>query len=217
MIDYLKKIVFLTSLLLSLMTFADSDGRRDALVIIDMQAPFITRGGNDQLPENVQKVKAIIKMQRETIKAAKAAEIPIIFAEYESFGKTNAELKEEAKDYKETKYFIKDSDGMFEESNSNKKELIDYLQSKNIGNLIILGANGGACVRSTIVGALEENYSVTAFLNGIADFNYKDFIYPYKKYKLKPNCRDCKFRETDDLNVIIKEMESMSTEMLYYY
>lgn len=217
MLISLKKIVFLTSLLLSLMTFADSDGRKDALIIIDMQAPFITRGGNDQIPENVQKVKAIINIQKETIRAAKAAKIPIIFAVYENFGKTNDELREEAKDYEETKYFIKDSDGMFEESNSNKKKLTNYLESKDIGNLIILGANGGACVKRTILGALEENYSVTAFLDGIADFNYRDFIYPYKKYKLTPNCRDCKFRETNDLNVIINEMESMSTEAWYYY
>lgn len=208
----LSKFLGLALILLSFKAFADSDGKKDALVIIDMQPYFIERSLYHSEAENTRKVQEVLKNQKEAIKAAKAANIPIIFIKYKSYGDVASELKQEVKDYKEVKYFLKDTDGMLEKYNFKRKDLISYLSSKDIGNLIILGSNGGSCVASSIYGALEENYSVMAYLNGIADFNFPDFEYPQKNYRIKPDCRDCKFRETNDLNVIIMEMASTKKE-----
>jgi hypothetical protein len=52
---------------------------------------------------------------------------------------------------------------------------------------------------------LNENCNVVAFSKGIADFNYVDFIYPYKgQYKdLGHKCQNCSFQEKD----LIKDIE----------
>jgi hypothetical protein len=72
-----------------------------------------------------------------------------------------------------------------------------------------MGANGGACVSDSIVEAIQGNCSVVAFNKGIADFNYKQFIYPYAgqyaKIKSSSNrlCKDCSFKEVSSLDDVI--------------
>lgn len=169
-----------------------------ALVVIDMQPGFVTRGGNHNDSENKAKFEKIINEQVAMVKRAKDYQIPIIFLEYEGdYGDTNSKLKESAKNYPNVRYFKKSSDGMFEDYNKYRKELVDYVKAKNIGTLVITGANGGACVRSSIDGALKNNCNVIAVSSGIADFNYKDFIYPYagKYSNLKAKCSNCSFKE----------------------
>ena len=70
----------------------------------------------------------------------------------------------------------------------------------------VTGANGGACVVQSIHGALDNNCSVLAVSSGIADFNYQDFIYPYKGYynDIKANCADCTFREVPTFNDAVR-------------
>lgn len=234
MFNLLKNILFTSLLLSAFSVFADSDGRKDALVIIDMQPYFAMKLGKHGEEENSKKLKEIIKAQKEAIKAAKVAKIPIIFIEYDiklqpmfmgmhapikpglaqlnspqlmKGGPTHAELTEEAKGYKDVVYIKKTTDGMFNSYNSGKQELVDYLAGKNIGNLIIMGANGGECVKKSINGALNENYSVIAYSKGIADFNHEEFLYPYKEdYELEYKCQDCKFRSLDDLSAVLMEM-----------
>jgi hypothetical protein len=129
--------------------------------------------------------------------------MPIVFIEYENSGLTNSDLKNAVKDYKEVKFITKDSDGMFD-SDKAEKELSKYLRSKRIGNLIITGANGGACVKSSIDGSLANNYNIISYPPGIADFNYEDFIYPYtygNEY-FSPNCSSCSFVEVDRIDKI---------------
>jgi nicotinamidase-related amidase len=195
-------ILFFSITLLSLSSFAEQfcseHGGNSALIVIDMQPGFVTRGGADQVPENKVKVNAILKEQVAAIKNAREAGIPIVFIEYEGFDPTNTVLKDAAKGYKNSSLFKKTSDGMFDEDNDFRKELIDHLKKHQIGTLIITGANGGACVKSSIRGSLKGNCNVVAYNKGIADFNYQEFLYPYAgHYKdIKPNCENCTFRET---------------------
>lgn len=201
-------VLFIALLFISNVVLA-ADGGGKALIIIDMQPTFVERGGNDHKPENKKKVAEILAIQTKSIEMAKKAGIPIVFLEYEDFGPTNSVLKKAVGDYAKTKYFLKDTDGMFSPRNDYKEELDNYLESEKVKTLIITGANGGACVKSSISGALRENYNVLAFSKGIADFNYRDFIYPYDdKYHFTPKCKDCTFREVDDLHEIGILMES---------
>ena len=178
-----------------------------------MQPKFVTRGGNDQTPANKTKVEQIIKEQVAAIKRAREARIPIIFLEYEGdFGDTNEALKAAVANYPDVKFFKKNSDGMFEDYNKYKQDLATYLTRKQVGTLIITGANGGACVLRSITGALDNNCTVVAYNKGIADFNYKDFIYPYvgQYSNIKPNCKDCMFREVSSIDGLVQFMVNNS-------
>jgi isochorismate hydrolase len=79
---------------------------------------------------------------------------------------------------------------------------LSYLRDKKIGTLIIAGANGGACVLSSIQGILNENVNVLAYSQAIADFNFHSFAYPYeyKNQRLTYHCPTCRFRETNSIN-----------------
>jgi nicotinamidase-related amidase len=192
--------------LIPLSSIAETANR--ALVVIDMQSFFVTRGGHGDDPANVEKVKQILDAQIEAIQAAKQTNTPIIFFEYASCGATNDKLKEAAEGAKDLVYFVKTTDNMLDERNSHKKELVDYLEQKKIDTLIITGANGGACVERSIGGALGRNMSVIAYDKAIADFNYDEFLYPYDHYyhdRIHPNCTDCTFRETSDLKDIFPQ------------
>ncbi|MES3038629.1 MAG: isochorismatase family protein [Bdellovibrionota bacterium] len=183
-----------------------ANNHKSALVIIDMQPYFVTRGGHSETPENKAKVDKIIQEQIIAINHAKSLGLPIIVIEYgrdgfSNLGETNPILKSAVGNYKQANYFKKDRDGMFDEHNSFRKKLTDYIAQNHIGTLVISGANGGACVNASIQGALDGNCSVVAYLGGIADFNYKEFIYPYLwKYKdIKSDCKDCSFRQVSSM------------------
>jgi len=200
----LLRIKFLQWALIALVlippnSFGESSHR--ALVVIDMQPYFITRGGNAGTLANKKKVEEILRVQTEAILEAKRTNTPIIFLEYLSEGTTNAKLKDAAKGAKDVVYFVKSTDGMLDEGNINRKALLDYINRNKINTLIITGANGGACVKASITGALDNNLSVIAYDEAIADFNYQDFLYPYKNYyeQIQPSCKSCTFRETSDL------------------
>jgi nicotinamidase-related amidase len=176
-----------------------------ALLVIDMQPGFITRGGNDKAPPNVKKTRYLTQAQVALIREARAEHYPIVFMEYVgNYGDTNAKLKTAAGDgvNKDIRIFKKDTDGAFDDGNSHKEELVDYLRSRKIGTLVVAGANGGACVRETLEGALDEHCNVIAYTRGIADFNYEDFIYPYTGYytDLRSGHSEGSFQETEDLD-----------------
>jgi nicotinamidase-related amidase len=183
----------------------DTSSINSALVIIDMQPHFVTRGGNQNSRENNFKVGQIIGAQIEAIKKAISANIPIVFIEYENVDPTSDLLKAAVKNYHDVKFFTKSTDGMFDNENKYKNQLVSFLKDRKIGTLVMTGANGGACVKESILGALNENCNVVAFSKGIADFNYVDFIYPYKgQYKdLGHKCQNCSFQEKD----LIKDIE----------
>ena len=214
MIKFTKKLFYLHLFLFSIPCLANPTGDKSALIIIDMQPYFVTRGGNENTKENAEKVKNILKIQNEAIQFAKEAKIPIIFLEYEEHEKTNVELRKAVKGYKEVKFFLKNTDGIFADGNKHRPEIVDYLDKKEIGNLIITGANGGACVQQSIDGALNNNYNVIALNKAIADFNYQEFIYPYSHiYHFEPSCESCKFLEVDDLGAVALELATNSVRI----
>ncbi len=208
---------FLASLLFSFASSAETicpaKSNNAALIVIDMQPYFVTRGGNDQTPENKIKVDQIIKEQIAAIKLAEKAKIPIVFLEYDGHGDTNSVLKSAVGTYKEVKFFKKSTDGMFEDYNVHKKDLVDYLTSKQVGTLVITGANGGACVLQSITGALARNCSVVTYNKGIADFNFKDFIYPYvgQYGNIKPDCTGCSFKEVSSIDGIVQYIYTVNS------
>ncbi len=171
------RFFFLFLSLIQTTSFAQSN--KPALVIIDMQPEFVTRDGNQEKPENQKKVKQIIATQLSAIQAAKKADASIILIAFDNFGLIDTRLKNATKGYVHTSVFIKDTEGMFDDGNSSSSQLDKFLKGRGIHTLIITGANGGACVYASIYGALRHNYKVIAYDNGIADFNYPDFIYPY--------------------------------------
>lgn len=191
-----------------------SNSGNSALVIIDMQPFFANRVGQRNDPENESKIEKVISTQIETINKAKEANIPIVFIEYDCSvcGSTDRRLRSTVADYKNARFFKKDTDGMLETSNKYRKELVDFLNKNAIGKLIITGANGGACVRQSISGALENNCSVVALNSAIVDFNYKQFIYPYvgQYSDIVTNCKDCTFKEVGSVEKAAESMVNYS-------
>ncbi len=193
-------------LLVSLVCFAQetSLGNGYALVIIDMQPWFVEVNGYDKSPDNAKKVTEVLDNQVKLIELAKKKHIPIIFIEYVSAGDTNEKLKKVASNYKEVQYIKKNQDGMFYDEIAAAK-IKEYLTAKKVSNLIIVGANGGACVRESIAGAVENGYQVIAYSKGIADFNYEEFIYPYDDiYQFNSS-----FKEVDDFVAMTRELSKL--------
>lgn len=197
-------------LLLAINTWATDPeiGDKTALIVIDMQPYFATRNGVENRQMNKKALEDITKQQTETIKQAMAADMPIVFLEYHGYGDTNDSLKNLVKNYSKAKFIDKTTDGMFDRSNTYKEELTKYLNENEVGKLIVTGANGGACVESSISGALNIGYDVIAYSKGIADFNYYTFIYPYDDYyEFDKKCKkNCKFKEIDELEVLSLEI-----------
>lgn len=190
---------------------------KSALIVIDMQPYFVERGGNDKDAENVKKVEAILAEQERMILQARAANMPVIFIEYEwpgfEFGVTNQRLSNAAKDYDQATVVKKASDGMFDDPKA-KEKLDKLLAEKGINHLYITGANGGACVQQSISGALRNNYNVTSLSQGVADFNYKEFIYPYKGfYNFAHVCPTCTFKEAEGPIDLVSETTEVSSEV----
>ena len=182
-------------------SIADAD--QTALVIIDMQEYFITRGGNQNTKENQDKVAKLKKAQLQAIQVAIKSGAPILFVEYEGerYGGTDPNLVAATKGYNLVTTLKKSSDDMFGSAEALQRQVDQYLTDHEVTTLVMLGANGGACVRSSIFGALGKNYNVVAMDEGIADFNYPDYIYPYEKYygDIKPTCETCHFFEVSNV------------------
>ena len=175
-----------------------------AVVIIDMQMEFVTRGGDDRLPENVKKLEGILESQLALIEAAKSRNIPILFLEYLNYGPTTDRLKAAVKDYSNTSTILKSSDGVFDDQKA-KTQLTEFMSERKIRTLIIAGANGGACVMQCIRGSLENNYCVIAYTDGIANFNFHDFIYPYSDKYTFTSKNDATFRQANSIEELFRK------------
>ena len=174
---------FLVLLFLALSFFLQANEKgKSALIVMDMQPYFIERNGSVIDAENAKKIAAILSEQKRLIANARAAQMPIIFLEYESvekeMGVTSPELTSLTLGYERVKVIKKSENGMFDDPKT-KRELTEELAARGISHLYITGANGGACVERSIIGALDQHYTVTALSHAIADFNFVEFIYPY--------------------------------------
>lgn len=174
---------------------------KSALIIVDMQAYFATSGGFDKLPGNQEKMRLVINAQMEAIQLAKKSNTPIIFLEYEGYEPTNKKLTAQVAGYPHKATFKKNTDGMLSKDNKYKPALVEHLKKHKIDTLVFTGANGGACVKYSITGAMDACYHVVALSPGIVDFNYKEFIYPFDDYhtsadfKPRPHCKSATFRQ----------------------
>ncbi len=165
---------------------------QNALIIIDMQSGFTDDYYyyNDLNPSIL---KEIIANQVEAIEQAKREGIPIVVLEVRGEGMTNSNLIKALGDYKYLR-LIKNTTGAFE-SPTVAKQLNKYLADKEVKNLIIGGANGKWCVKSTIDGAINCGYKVIAVSDLIADFTSHKFLHPFEGYydEFKgPNFREVK-------------------------
>ena len=201
----------------------DNNHRNSALMIIDMQDKFVLRGGRALRRDNAEKAAAVIKEQVRAIEAARKADLPIIFVEYENQGPTNPQLKKAVEGYGKAKFITKDTDGVFEGYNKYRRDLKNIIREEKIKNFIMAGANGGACVQQSIQGALAANCNVVAFERGIADFNYRKYVWPYtyqEFYSLHFNqtkgaCVNCDFRQVNsvaDLTPFMVNTQQMRTQ-----
>lgn len=210
-LNSVRDYVFSSSLLLLSLLPSSVFAGESALVIIDMQQKFITRGGHETKPENVKILKDIFAAQTEAIKNAMTMGIPIIFEEYENHGDTDDQLRNLVKGYQNVVYFKKTSDGMFERYNSHLEKLTKFLKEKDVTNLLIMGANGGACVKESIEGALKNEYNVVAYSHGIADFNFEKFTYPYKYDGITSKPKEGTFRQVTDVKGLFAEVKKTVT------
>lgn len=187
-----------------------------ALVIIDMQPYFAERARRHNDPENKAKLNKVIAEQKKAIEQARESGVPIIFIEYDvqpyDLGKTSESLMTAASGHRDVQVIKKTTDGMFDPANKHLKELEAFIKKHQIGTLVITGANGGACVHQSISGALVNNCNVVAVSTAIADFNYRDFIYPYAgqygtmEKVAKKYCSNCTFKEVSSVDVASNSM-----------
>jgi Isochorismatase family len=105
---------------------------------------------------------------------------PIVVIEFANCGTTCELLKREIGDYPNTQTFVKKGLSIFEEWSGIAEELKRFLDSHKVTRLIMVGANGSACMKCSIEQALNEGFKVTADPHGIADFNREKFEYPYE-------------------------------------
>ncbi len=186
----------------------DNNHRNSALMIIDMQDQFALRGGRALRRDNAEKAAGLIEEQVKAIEAARKADLPIIFVEYENYGPTNPQLKKAVEGYSKAKFITKDTDGVFDGYNNYRRDLTNIIREGKIKNFIMAGANGGACVQQSTQGALAANCNVVAFERGIADFNYRKYVWPYRFEEFytrnfnqpRGACVNCDFRQVNSVS-----------------
>lgn len=141
-----------------------------ATVLIDMQEGFYARGGTT----DSEKLKKLVSNQIRLLKWSVQNHVPVLIFEYVGFGKTDSKLMQVIKNHPH-KVIQKDSDGGFE--SISLAEALATLNQWNVDALIVAGINGPYCVKSTIVGALENGYDVmtTSWVIGNINFNPPTF------------------------------------------
>lgn len=182
----LPKGIWLLGLIL-FMASAPQKGaaQNTALMIIDMQAHFSEDENTRDLPGNPEKKEQVLARQRELIRRAKANNLAILVVEYSGCGDTDCTLIKEIGDYKGYKKILKVSDNLFRYK-AEAAAIMDYFAANKITDLFIGGANGAACVKDTLVGALDRGLRVWTDPCAIIDFNPSHYEYPfyYKTEKL---------------------------------
>ena len=144
-----------------------------ALVLIDMQDQFFERNDNSDSEE----VKTLIENNKEVLLWGVKNELPVLIFEYDGFGPTTETLAHVYQDHQH-KTVIKYRDGGFAILSDAKEEALKFLKSKGIENLIVMGINGPYCVKSTVLGALENEFEVYTAGDIVADVNPNPPTFP---------------------------------------
>jgi nicotinamidase-related amidase len=149
--------------------------RHVAIVIVDMQDEFYLR----QDTENTEQMINLRANQFRLLNWGMSKNFPILFFEYENFGKTDARLTDETGNHPH-KIVIKSVDGGFETKTHSEsgERALETLRAWNIDTLIVSGVNGDSCVRSTIIGAIDHGLRVMTSSDLVANANYNPPIYP---------------------------------------
>jgi nicotinamidase-related amidase len=155
-----------------------------ALLLLDMEKYFIIEyeGSEDLVQRNKEKLQALIKEQIFLIRLAKKNNIPILATLYGTWGKVLPSLQKELNGYNKLTIVRKENNNLFANEPGNeehREQALNFLRKYSVSSLVVIGANGGACVKSTIVGALEHSYEIKAYPKGIIDFNHSEYLYPY--------------------------------------
>lgn len=166
-------VVFLVILLSHTLVFAQDVG----VVLIDMQVYFL--GSHRDEGQNPEKYARVIERQRQVLRLARELGLPVAVLEYLNVGRTNPTLMKEIANYPKAQVFQKATDGMFDEGSGVADQIERFFASTKTKTLVICGANGGYCVRSSIRGSLEKKYQVWADLRAIIEFNTRAYTYPY--------------------------------------
>lgn len=199
-----------------------------ALVLIDMQSYFVTRGGQYLDETNKEKFSDLISHQAEAMKEAMKFNLPILIVEFDinknykvvvekdslkrklftrKSRKTNKRLLSVIKDYNNVKLIRKSNNGMLSSYNT-LINITGFFKLNDVTNLIIMGANGGACVRASIQDVIGlGDYVVYAYSKGIADFNSKEFIYPYRDTVLLNSEYEAQYKTLNSLNEVVDIMQ----------
>lgn len=120
---------------------------KSALVIIDMQAPFLNCG------YNARKKKSLILAQRSMIKLYRENNLPVITIEFDGYGPTIYDIREEFEQVEKKAIVVKEDDSGF-----SHMYLEQVLKEWNIEHLILSGVNAKACVAETAQDAKTKGY-----------------------------------------------------------
>lgn len=118
-----------------------------AVVIIDMQEPFMA-----QVERSA--IDTILSNQKTIISICKKRRIPIILVEYYGYEETCEEVKSQLKGCI-AKTFVKKQNSAF-----TSLSFISFLKNSGIENILISGLFGNACVFATSLDATSKGYKV---------------------------------------------------------
>lgn len=148
------------------------DAKKTAVVVIDMQGGFYDRGHVRGTPG----LEALVAKQQELLNWAVAQDVPVLIFEYKNFQATNSRLTTIVAGH--TYQIVeKVTDGAFN-SPTSRTPAMDILKRWNVDTLIVAGINGGACVVSTVRGALKEGFAVVTSAEIVGDLNRNPPVYP---------------------------------------
>lgn len=181
------------SLALPSTSFAIVDAKTTAVVIVDMQDGFYSRGGVTY-SLGLQK---LVTRQMELLTWAVAQAIPVLIFEYEYYGETDKRLTNLLTTATVKTVAKRDDNGFVEPSLSPAK---DFLNGLGVKTLIMAGINGSACVYSTANGAIGEGFDVVTSSDIVGNLNYNPPIYPNNTWYFKNNSFEVRKNLEDIIN-----------------
>jgi nicotinamidase-related amidase len=166
-------------LLLAIISISFAQDIQTAVVIVDMQESFYDKHS----ASNTQKVERLVKEQIKLLESARKYNLPVVIFEYFNWGSTDSRILEAAKGL-DVKIVTKYRDGGFDDWYA--EEAQEFLQSRNVENLIISGLNGDYCIKDTVLGAHDFEYNIIVNPKQIGNIDSEEHIvnYPYKGWEL---------------------------------